>query len=99
MCIRDSSETWSVAPAPLDGILYYASYGIGFAANSASAVGGDGMFGGVTLSIRPGDSGAKLVAGTDGGAASCRVCHSVASSGSRLVVQHGDNRANSSAYD
>jgi hypothetical protein len=51
------------------------------------------------LSIVVGDTGPKLTAGANGDGTQCRVCHSVAANGSRLVVQRGDNNANSSAYD
>jgi len=93
------SETWTVAPGLLDGIIYYNSYGTQLAQNSTGAVGGNGMFGGAVLSIKVGDTGPQLTAGASGGAAQCRVCHSVAAGGSRLVVQHGDNYGVSSAYD
>jgi len=57
------------------------------------------MFGAAVLSIHVGDTAPQLVAGTNGGAAQCRACHSVAAGGSRLVVQHGDNNYDtSSAY-
>ncbi len=93
------TQTWQVAPARLSGTIYYNSYGTRLARNYTGALGGDGRFGGAVLSIRVGDAGPKLVAGSDGGAAQCRVCHSVAADGSRLVAQHGDNTAASSAYD
>jgi WD40-like Beta Propeller Repeat len=94
------SETWTIAPARLSGIIYYGSYGTKLAQNYSGAVGGNGMFGGAVLSIHVGDTGPALVAGSNGGAAQCRVCHSVSADGSRLVVQHGDNGyATSSAYD
>ncbi len=92
-------ETWTVAPARLSGIIYYNSYGTRLAKNFAGAVGGDGRFGGAVLSIHVGDTAPQLVAGADGGSAQCRVCHSVAADGSRLVVQHGDSNGASSAYD
>ena len=93
------SETWTIAPARLSGIIYYASYGTNLAKNYAGAVGGDHMFGGAVLSIHVGDTAPKLVAGSNGGNAQCRVCHSVSADGSRLVVQRGDNYNASSAYD
>ncbi len=93
------TETWTIAPARLSGIIYYQSYGTQLAQNLGGAVGGNGQFGGAVLSIHGGDTGPKLVAGTSGGLAQCRVCHSVAANGSRLVVQHGDNYNASSAYD
>jgi hypothetical protein len=96
------SETWTIAPARLSGIIYYNSYGTTLAKNSTdTAVGGDHKFGGAVLSIHVGDTGPKLVAGADstGNETGCRVCHSVSADGSRLIVQHGDNYSVSSAYD
>ncbi|MBL8952038.1 MAG: PD40 domain-containing protein [Myxococcaceae bacterium] len=91
------SQTWTIAPARLTGTIYYNSYGTQLAKNYPGAVGGDGQFGGAVLSIRAGDPGPRLTAGANGGPSECRVCHSVAANGSRLVVQHDDGR--SSAYD
>jgi hypothetical protein len=96
------SETWTIAPARLDGTIYYNSYGTQLAQNYGGAVGGNGLFGGAVLSIHVGDTAPKLVAGTNStppDISGCRVCHSVAASGARLVVQHGDNYGVSSAYD
>ncbi|MCC6558919.1 MAG: PD40 domain-containing protein [Polyangiaceae bacterium] len=92
-------QTWTIAEARLSGIIYYNSYGTQLAHNYTGAVGGNGQFGGAVLSIRGGDPGPALAAGADGGAAQCRVCHSVSADGSRMVAQHGDNSAISSAYD
>ncbi len=92
------TETWSVAAARLSGVIYYNSYGTQLAKNFTGAVGGDGKFGGAVLSIRVGDTGPKLVAGANGTSAYCRVCHSVAANGSRLVAEHGDKSVQS-AYD
>jgi hypothetical protein len=78
-------QHWVIADARLSGIIYYNSYGTQLAKNSTTAVGGDGKFGGATLGIRVGDADPKLVAGSDGGDANCRVCHSVSADGSRLV--------------
>ncbi|HVY47415.1 MAG TPA: hypothetical protein VHB21_16115 [Minicystis sp.] len=93
------TRTLTIAPARLSGIIYYNSYGTQLAKNYGGAVGGDHQFGGAVLSIHVGDTGPQLVAGSNGGTAQCRVCHSVASSGSRLVVQHGDNYGATSSYD
>jgi hypothetical protein len=100
------SETWTIAPTRLDGTIYYQSYGTQLAQNMYGAVGGNGYFGGAVLSIHVGDTAPKLAAGstsTTGNpnvdSKACRVCHSVAAGGSRLVVQHGDNYGTSSAYD
>lgn len=94
------AQTWTIAPARLSGIIYYNSYGTQLAKNHGDAIGGDGRFGGAVLSIHVGDTGPKLVAGsTTANTTGCRVCHSVAPSGSRLVVQHGNDTKKSSAYD
>jgi hypothetical protein len=95
------TETWTVAPGLLDGIIYYNSYGTQLAQNLGGAVGGNGMFGGAVLSIHVGDTGPKLAAGASGNTSACRVCHSVAAQGSRLVAQHGDGNGypTSSNYD
>jgi hypothetical protein len=93
------TENFTIAPGRLDGIIYYNSYGTQLAQNYGGAVGGNGMFGGAVLSIHVGDTGPQLVAGSSGGDAQCRVCHSVAAGGSRLIAQHGDAYGTSSAYD
>ncbi|MRG91130.1 TolB family protein [Polyangium spumosum] len=80
------TETWTVAPGRLSGAIYYTSYGTNLAKNLGGAVGGDGMFGGAVLSIKVGDTGPKLAAGQSGDSTQCRVCHSVAANGSRLVA-------------
>lgn len=92
------TQTWTIAPAHLSGIIYYNSYGTLLAQNSDGAVGGNKRFGGAILSIHVGDTGPKLVAGASGADAQCRVCHSVAANGSQLVVQQGNNYGKSSAY-
>jgi len=74
-----------IADARLSGIIYYNSYGTQLAKNLTGAVAGDGKFGGATLGIRVGDTDPKLVAGSSGSEANCRVCHSVSADGSRLV--------------
>ncbi len=93
------TENFTIAPGRLDGIIYYNSYGTQLAQNFTGAVGGNGKFGGAVLSIHVGDTGPQLVAGSSGGDAQCRVCHSVAAGGSRLIAQHGDAYGTSSAYD
>jgi hypothetical protein len=92
------TQTWRVAPGRLSGTIYYNSYGTQLAKNYGGAVGGDGQFGGAVLSIKVGDTGPALAAGTNGGSAQCRVCHSVAADGSRLIAQHG-NAVVDSVYD
>ena len=93
------TESWTVAHSTLKGTVYYQSYGTKLAENFSGAIGGDGRFGGATLVIKPGHTDPELVAGTDGTAANCRVCHSVSLGGNRMVVQHGDGYAMSSSYD
>lgn len=92
------TQTWRIAPARLAGTIYYNSYGTQLAKNYAGAVGGDGLFGGAVLSIKVGDSEPQLVAGASGPATGCRVCHSVAADGSRLIAQRGNNTTASSSY-
>ena len=92
-------ETWTIAAARLSGTIYYNSYGTQLAQNLGGAIGGNHLFGGAVLSIRVGDTAPQLVAGGNGAEAACRVCHSVAANGSRLLVQHGDSYNTSSAYD
>jgi hypothetical protein len=95
---------WVIAAGTLKGIVYYNSYGTALAANSgepscgptdsgcskkSNRTGPD--FGGATLGIRPGATDPELVAGTNSAdMTGCRVCHSVASCGNRLVTQTGD---------
>jgi hypothetical protein len=93
------TESWTVAHGALKGTVYYQSYGTDLAKNYYGAIGGDGMFGGATLVIAPGATSPALVAGTDGTAANCRVCHSVSLDGSRMVVQLGNDYDESSSYD
>ena len=88
-----------IADGKLKGTVYYQSYGTDLAKNLDGAQGGDGRFGGATLAIRPGEHEPRLVAGGDGDHAQCRVCHSVASRGARMIVQHGDDYPRSSSYD
>jgi len=84
------SQTYTIAPARLSGIVYYNSYGTRYAENLAGAVGGNGRFGGATLGIRVGETAPSLVAGGNGGSEQCRVCHSVAASGASLVTVRQD---------
>jgi hypothetical protein len=83
-------QHWVIADARLSGIIYYNSYGTQLAKNFTGAIAGDGKFGGATLGIRVGDADPKLVAGSSGGDANCRVCHSVSADGSRLVSANQD---------
>ncbi|MBX3219593.1 MAG: PD40 domain-containing protein [Labilithrix sp.] len=91
---------WKVASAPLKGVVYYNSYGTRLAKNYPGAKPDDSKFGGATLAIRGGSTDPTLVAGGDGDATYCRVCHSVAANGSKLITQRdtGDKRL-FSTYD
>ncbi|AKU98792.1 hypothetical protein AKJ09_05456 [Labilithrix luteola] len=95
------TETWSIAPGRLAGTVYYNSYGTNLAKNSNDLDKNGRQYGAAVLGIREGATGPSVVAGPDSGinGAGCRVCHTVAQDGSRLVVQHGDNYAASSTYD
>jgi hypothetical protein len=95
------SETWTIAQGELKGTVYYQSYGTNLAKNYPTTAknGQSIIFGGATLAIKPGATAPTLVAGSDGGPAQCRVCHSVSADGSRMIVQHGDSYSTSSSYD
>jgi len=91
------TESWTIAHGSLTGTVYYNSYGTALAKNlCCTATGAE--FGGATLAIRHGATSPTLVAGSSGGTAQCRVCHSVAAGGATLVTQHGDDYQASSAY-
>jgi hypothetical protein len=94
------TEKWKIASAPLKGTVYYNSYGTRLAKNFTGALGGDGSFGGATLAIKGSSTDPVLVAGSTGDSSKCRVCHSVAANGSKLVTQGklAENRL-FSAYD
>lgn len=92
------TQSYTIAPGRLSGIVYYNSYGTRLAKNFGGAVGGDGQFGGATLGIRNGETQPALVAGGNGNSSQCRVCHSVAANGSRLVTGRTSESA-STAYD
>lgn len=96
------SETWSIAPARPAGIIYYNSYGTQLRQNSGEpSFNGGPEFGAAVLSIKAGDTKPTVVAGTStpGSNAGCRVCHVVAASGNKLIVQQGNNYARTSYYD
>jgi hypothetical protein len=93
-----------IAPADLQGIVYYNSYGTQLVANSGSPscapadlpCNGDTThetgpeFGAATLGIYPGKPNPALVAGVAStDNTGCRVCHSVSKDGSKLVTQNG----------
>ncbi len=92
-------EKWKVANGSLKGTVYYNSYGTSLAKNYCCAFGTSNTFGGATLAIKGGSTSPTLVAGSNGGTAQCRVCHSVSADGSTLLTQHGDNYAATSKYD
>jgi hypothetical protein len=88
------SETWIMAQAMLQGAIYYNSYGTSLVTNSGT----DGLdyygnqYGAATLVILPKATSPALVAGVSsinptGDGTGCRVCHTVAGSGNRLVTQ------------
>ncbi len=91
---------WKVASAPLKGTVYYNSYGTRLAKNYDGAKPDNSKFGGATLAIKGGSTDPVLIAGGDGDANYCRVCHSVAANGSVLITQRnsGDKRLYST-YD
>jgi hypothetical protein len=86
--------------------VYYESYGTELVKNSDFQAQGGGYVGAAVLAIKPGDTGPRVVAGTNtpaaslGSGAGCRACHSVAANGSSLIVQ--DDKypyAQTSRYD
>ena len=91
-------QSWTIARGALRGTVYYQSYGTNLVKNYDGAFGG-GRFGGATLAIKGGSADPVLVAGANGSSSACRVCHSVAANGSRMVVQHGNDYQVSSSYD
>lgn len=93
------AQSWTIARGVLKGTVYYQSYGTHLAHNYCCYQGTAELFGGATLTIEPGSPEPELVAGADGDSTACRVCHSVASGGSRMVVQHGNDYSMSSSYD
>ena len=95
------TETWRVAEGQLAGCIYYQSYFTNLVENYSGALGPNDRFGAATLGIRPGGTDPVLVAGfdSDDDWDGCRVCHSVSADGSRMVVQHGSDYAQSSSID
>ncbi len=96
-------ETWTIAPGRLAGTVYYNSYGTQLVRNSIEPSFNNGpQFGAAVLGIKAGATGPTVVAGRAsplGSGAGCRVCHDVAASGNRLVVQHGDVYPRTSSYE
>lgn len=95
------SQTYTIAPGRLAGTVYYNSYGTQLVKNSDGNDYNGQQYGAAVLGIREGATGPSIVAGSASGlnGSGCRVCHTVAQDGSRLVVQQGNNYSRSSAYD
>ncbi|MFO0613921.1 MAG: hypothetical protein U0414_15120 [Polyangiaceae bacterium] len=95
------TETWNVAPARLSGTVYYNSYGTQLVKNSTDNDYNGQQYGAAVLSIRGGETGPTVVAGPSSGynGNGCRVCHVVASDGSKLIVQDGNLYSRTSTYD
>jgi hypothetical protein len=96
------TETWTVAPALLEGTVYYNSYGTQLVKNSLDSDFNGNEYGAAVLGINQGAISPVVVAGpasAPGAGTGCRVCHVVSSDGSTLIAQHGDNYAETSAYD
>jgi len=84
------TQKWKVAQGTLKGTVYYNSYGTGLARNHGGGIGAFERFGGATLAIRGSSTDPVLVSGyTSANDDGCRVCHSVAANGNRLITQHG----------
>lgn len=92
-------ETWKIAKGPLKGTVYYNSYGTKLAENYCCTLGTTNRFGGATLAIKAGATDPTLIAGGTGDSTKCRVCHSVAAGGSKLITQWGNNYDGTSSYD
>ncbi len=102
------TETWTIAPARLEGTVYYNSYGTRLVQNSNFLDANNAQVGAAVLAINEGALAPTVVAGTSSPCASnsdpncngagCRVCHVVAAGGSTLIVQQGDY-ATTSWYD
>jgi hypothetical protein len=95
------SETWSVAAAHLEGTVYYNSYGTQLVQNSLDLDFNGKQYGAAVLGIDEGSTGPTVVAGPASGLSGtgCRVCHVVASGGSLLIAQHGDDYYETSTID
>ena len=95
------TQTWTIAPARLAGTVYYNSYGTALVKNSTDFDKNNQQYGAAVLSIKSGDTGPSVVSGPASGTSGtgCRVCHVVASNGSRLIVQEGDVYARTKSVD
>ncbi len=96
------TETWSIAPAHLEGTVYYNSYGTQLVQNSTDKDFDGNQYGAAVLGIQEGSTGPTVVAGTNTpgnySGTGCRVCHVVSGSGSLLIAQHGDVYQETSSY-
>jgi hypothetical protein len=95
------TETWTIAPALLEGTVYYNSYGTALVKNSLDLDKEGNQYGAAVLGIDQGATGPAVVAGTAspvGSGLGCRVCHVVSSDGSTLIVQHGSLVAGDGSY-
>jgi hypothetical protein len=101
------TETWMIAEAPLQGTIYYNSYGTALVKNSNSNDSYQQQYGAGTLAIASGATGPTLVAGiagpesTDGGTgpSGCRVCHTVSLNGTTLLTQENQYQDGNDDYD
>jgi hypothetical protein len=89
------TESWTIAQAPLQGTIYYNSYGTALVQNSNSNDSYGKQYGAGTLSIATGAVAPTLVAGIDspGTGTGCRVCHTVSADGKSLVTQASNANA------
>ena len=97
------TRTVHIAGGSLRGKIYYQSYNTQLATSDVKDI-NNNYFGGATLAISPGASAPDPTpaAGDDNpghSSTSCRVCHSVALSGSALVTQDGTAYNNSIFYN
>lgn len=84
------------ADGQLKGTVLYQSYGTTLVTNFTGSF---GNFGAATLSIKPGATAPTVAAGfTSADNSGCRVCHSVAANGTKLITQHYSD-SYSGAYD
>jgi hypothetical protein len=86
------TETWKIAQAPLQGTIYYNSYGTSLVKNSSDVDSYGNQYGAGTLAIASGATSPTLVAGINsinptGDGTGCRVCHTVSANGQTLVTQ------------
>jgi hypothetical protein len=96
------TETWTIAPALLQGTIYYNSYGTSLVKNSDTDDHYGNQYGAGTLAILPGATAPTLIAGVNspmagGDGTGCRVCHTVSGAGNVLVTQASNASASSYA--